>query len=316
MTETDLYKSMLRIRRVEEAIAKRYAAQEIRCPIHLSIGQEGVAVGVCAALQPGDWVFSNHRSHGHYLAKGGNLIAFIAELYGRENGCCRGVGGSMHLMDWKAGFLGAVPVVGATLPIAVGAAWAARLKGEDRVIAVFFGDGCFEEGVTHESMNFALLHRLPVLFVCENNLYSCYTRITERQPQRSIYKVAAAQGCSACAASGNDVKRVRAVARELVQSLRNGGAPAFLECATYRWREHCGPNLDDDFGYRPVNERREWEAECPIARLGSELRTTVEGMRCIENAEAEIAEEIEAAFTAALSGKYPDPADLKGYLYA
>ena len=168
-----LYRAMLRIRRVEEAIAERYAAQEMRCPVHLSIGQEAVAAGVCAALMQQDGVFSNHRAHAHYLAKGGDLTAMLAEIYGKAEGCCKGIGGSMHMIDLSAGFMGAVPIVGATVPLAVGAAWAARLRGEDRVIAVFFGDGTFEEGAVYESINFAVLHSLPVLFVCENNLYAC-----------------------------------------------------------------------------------------------------------------------------------------------
>ncbi|MDD5328408.1 MAG: thiamine pyrophosphate-dependent dehydrogenase E1 component subunit alpha [Sulfuricella sp.] len=311
-----LYRSMLRIRRVEEAIAERYGAQEMRCPVHLSIGQEAVAVGVCAALEPRDGVFGGHRAHAHYLAKGGDLTAMLAEIYGLENGCCRGVGGSMHIIDLAAGFLGAVPIVGATVPLAVGAAWAARLRNEDKVIAVFFGDGTFEEGVVHESINFAVLHKLPVLFVCENNLYACYTRLSDRQPDRPIHGIAAAHGCRAVTAEGNDVEAVYAATRAAVASLRAGGAPVFLECPTYRWREHCGPNLDDHLGYRPGGELAEWESACPVSRLASVLSSSPEGAGLVAAAEAEIAAEIASAFTAALAGPEPQPADLSGYLYA
>lgn len=311
-----LYRDMLRIRRVEEAIAARYAEQEMRCPVHLSIGQEAVAVGVCAALERRDGVFSNHRAHAHYLAKGGDLRAMLAEIYGKEEGCCRGIGGSMHMIDLAAGFLGAVPIVGATVPIAVGAAWAARLRGEDRVIAVFFGDGTFEEGVMHESLNFAVLHRLPVLFVCENNLYACYTRLQTRQPDRSILGVAAAHGCAARAADGNDAEAVHAAASGAVAELRGGGGPVFLECATYRWREHCGPNCDDDLGYRPDGELGDWQSGCPLQRLASRRLATPEGAALMTAAERETAAEIEAAFAAARAGRDPRQESLPGYLYA
>ena len=177
-----LYYQMLRIRMVEEAIADLYAQQDMRCPIHLCIGQEAVAVGVCAALAADDYVLSGHRSHGHYLAKGGNLPAMLAEFYGKVTGCCQGKGGSMHLVDLAAGFLGAVPIVGSTMPIAVGTALASVMRGESRVTAVFFGEGATEEGVFHESLNFAALQKLPVVFVCENNLYSVYSPLAVRQP--------------------------------------------------------------------------------------------------------------------------------------
>lgn len=311
-----LYRVMLRIRRVEEAIAERYAAQEMRCPVHLSIGQEAVAAGVCAALTQQDGIFSSHRAHAHYLAKGANLTAMLAEIYGLADGCCKGIGGSMHMIDLAAGFLGAVPIVGATVPLAVGAAWAARLRGEDKVIAVFFGEGTFEEGVVHESINFAVLHRLPVLFVCENNLYACYTRLSTRQPERPIYAVAAACGCKALTADGNDALAVFDAANSAVADLRAGSQPVFLECSTYRWREHCGPNVDDDLGYRPKMEVAEWHDACPVNRLATLLNTMPEGQNFMVNAEREIIEEIDAAFTDALAGGIPQSADLPGYLYA
>jgi TPP-dependent pyruvate/acetoin dehydrogenase alpha subunit len=311
-----LYRVMLRIRRVEEAIAERYAAQEMRCPVHLSIGQEAVAAGVCAALRRQDGVFSGHRAHAHYLAKGGALTAMLAEIYGKAEGCSKGIGGSMHMIDLAAGFLGAVPIVGATVPLAVGAAWAAKLRGEDKVITVFFGDGTFEEGVVYESINFAVLHRLPVLFVCENNLYACYTRLPTRQPERSIHTQAAACGCTAINVDGNDALAVFDAADSAVADLRKGGCPVFIECSTYRWREHCGPNIDDDLGYRPAAEVDQWKAACPVDRLAVMLNAIPEYQNFIANAEREIAEEINAAFTMALAGNIPQQTDLPGYLYA
>ncbi len=310
-----LYRDMLRIRMVEEAIAERYREQEMRCPIHLSIGQEGVAVGVCSALAGDDGVFSNHRAHAHYLAKGGNLKAMLAEIYGMEEGCCRGIGGSMHMIDPAVDFLGAVPIVGATIPLAVGAAWAARLQGLQRVIAVFFGDGTFEEGVMHESINFAVLHSLPVLFVCENNLYACYTRLSSRQPDRPIHGIAAAHGCQVLTANGNDVEAVFAATTGAVQALRAGGRPVFLECATYRWREHCGPNWDDDLGYRPAGELANWQAHCPIHRLQERLTAEADGAAFIAQAKIEIAAEIDGAIAAAIGGTHPCDQNLAGYLH-
>ena len=188
--QENLLFGMLRIRRVEEAIADRYVEQEMRCPTHLCIGQEAIAVGVCDVLERKDKVFSNHRAHGHYLAKGGDLSAMIAELYGRVTGCCGGRGGSMHLIDLDAGVMGTTPIVGGTIPVATGSAWASALQKRGEVTVVFFGEGCFEEGVMHESLNFAALHKLPIVFICENNEFSVYTPLSLRQPQRQQHQIA------------------------------------------------------------------------------------------------------------------------------
>lgn len=312
-----LFRSMLRIRRVEEALADRYAEQEMRCPMHLCIGQEAIAVGVCAALSDNDVMFSNHRAHGHYLAKGGNLNAMVAELYGRSTGCCGGRGGSMHLIDLNAGFMGATPIVGGTVPLAVGAAWAVALKGEERVSVVFFGDGCFEEGVVHESLNFAALHRLPMIFVCENNQFSVYTRLSERQPDRPIYRLAEAYGMAAYAGDGNDVEEVLAIAKTAVDNARRGQGPQFIELKTYRWREHCGPNFDDDLDYRTAEEREEGLKGCPIAKFALLLEQGNPTFPVdVARFEAEIREEIAAAFSFALSSEKPSIGDAGERLYA
>ena len=318
-TETQylaLLRSMLRIRRIEESIASRYAEQEIRCPMHLCIGQEAVSVGVCAALAKDDVVFSNHRAHGHYLAKGGSLKAMLAELYGRSTGCCGGRGGSMHLIDLDAGFMGSTPIVGGTVPLAIGAAWAASLKQTRQVTVVFFGDGCFEEGVVHESMNFAALHQLPVVFVCENNQFSVYTRLNQRQPRRPIYRVAEAHGLAAYAGDGNNVDTVLALARNAVERARAGYGPQFLEFQIYRWREHCGPNFDDELGYRTVQEIEIGMNDCPIDRYVNSSPCK-EGLSSdMEEWEAEIQNEIDAAFGFALSSEKPGSNDALGKVYA
>lgn len=312
-----LFRSMLRIRRLEEAIADRYAEQEMRCPMHLCIGQEAIAVGVCAALSENDVMFSNHRAHGHYLAKGGSMNAMIAELYGRSTGCCGGRGGSMHLIDLDVGFMGATPIVGGTVPLAVGAAWAASLKAENRVSVIFFGDGCFEEGVVHESLNFSALHKLPILFVCENNEFSVYTRLSERQAKRPIYRIAEAHGLTAYVGDGNDVEEVLSIAQTAVNSARQGKGPQFIELSTYRWREHCGPDFDDHLGYRAAQEIEIGLKDCPIAKFATRLKqNNILSQADIGQFETEIDEEVSGAFKFALSSAKPSPKDAGERVYA
>lgn len=309
--------SMLRIRRVEEALADRYAEQEMRCPMHLCIGQEAIAVGMCVALSPDDKVFSNHRAHGHYLAKGGDLNAMVAELYGRATGCCGGRGGSMHLIDLDVGFMGATPIVGGTVPLAVGSAWAASLKRTNQVTVVFFGDGCFEEGVVHESLNFAALHKLPVIFVCENNDFSVYTHRNERQPDRPIYRIAEAHGMTAAFGDGNDVEEVLNISRGAIEKARTGMGPQFLEFRTYRWREHCGPDFDDHLNYRTVQEIEAGMNDCPIARYKTKLVLDDKDVEAeFARLEAAIHEEINDAFEVALSSRKPTTDDAWGKVYA
>ncbi len=307
-----LWQTMLRIRRVEEAIAEHYSQQKMRCPVHLSIGQEAIASGVCHALAADDVVFSNHRSHAHYLAKGGDLNAFIAELHGKASGCCRGRGGSMHLVDHDAGFWGSTPIVAGTVPIAVGAAWAASLQGSKQVTAVFFGDGCLEEGVMHEAFNFASLHRLPVVFVCENNGYSVYTQLPTRQPERPLTELAAAHGITTLTADGNNVSRVFKTAEQAINLARDGKGPIFIELTTYRWLEHCGPNMDDDLGYRPSGELDEWQQHCPVDNGLQQILAADSGFRA-EPFEDELAEEIALAFSQAESAPLPEYKELSEY---
>lgn len=316
MDDLSLYKSMLRIRRIEEMIAKRYAEQEMRCPTHLCIGQEAIAAGVCGALDNTDLVYSNHRAHGHYLAKGGNLQRMIAELYGKLDGCCGGRGGSMHLIDLGVGFMGATPIVGGTVPLAVGTAWAAHYRGTGQVVVVFFGDGCFEEGVLHESLNFAQLKNLPILFICENNGYAVMTHLRERQPDRPITGIAAAHGLKTWTGDGNDVHDVFLLSRNAIKQVRAGEGPQFLEFMTHRWPEHCGPGDDDYLGYREIGELKCWKQRCPITRLRIDLLAkgllTDEGIQALENA---IAAEISSAFAFAFNSSNPGAERLTLYLY-
>lgn len=311
------YKSMLKIRRVEEVLADRYQEQEIRCPMHLSIGQEAIASGVSYWLDNSDHVFSNHRSHGHYLAKGGSLDRLIAELYGRITGCCKGRGGSMHLIDQSVGFMGSTPIVGGTVPLAVGSAWAALLRNESRVSVVYFGDGCFEEGVIHESLNFAALKKLPVVFVCENNGYSAYTRLSERQPRRAIHAVAEAHGLSAYTGDGNDVSQVSTLSQFAINEAREHQGPQFLEFQTHRWREHCGPYFDDDLGYREEGELEYWLNHCPIKLAEKQLYEAGIMTEDISlKIEEELSSEITRAFEFALQSEKPDPEQQERSVYA
>lgn len=245
----DLNYQMLRIRRVEEAIAAEYPRQQIRTPVHLSIGQEAVACGVCSNLRKTDKVYSGHRAHAHYLAKGGNLDAFIAELYGKATGCAGGRGGSMHLQDTEQGFMGSSAIVGATVPLAVGSAWADKLLGRDNVTVVFFGDGCMEEGVMSEAFNFAALHRLPIVFICENNGLAVTTPLKDRQPDRQLYKIPKAYGLTSNFADGQNVGSVRSISYAAIENARSG-YPQFIEFITERQRVHCGTEhefvLSDD----------------------------------------------------------------------
>jgi len=315
--DENLLAAMLRIRRVEEAIADRYAEQEMRCPTHLCIGQEAIAVGVCDVLDRKDRVFSNHRAHGHYLAKGGDLGAMIAELYGRATGCCGGRGGSMHLIDIDAGFMGATPIVGGTIPVAVGSAWASTLQKHDEVTVVFFGDGCFEEGVMHESLNFSALHKLPVVFICENNDFSVYTPLKLRQPQRPIHVVAAAHGVNALAGDGNDVSAVRYLARQAVAAARAGEGPQFLELSTFRWREHCGPNFDHELNYRPTADIEAGLSDDPIERYKTAMsKDGVDTVSLFAKLEAQLHQEIDAAFAFSDLSANPLPSAAREKLYA
>ena len=293
--ETFFYE-MLRIRRLEEAIANRYAEQEMRCPVHLSIGQEAIAVGVCQSLEKSDYVVSGHRAHAHYLAKGGNFKAMLAEMYGKQTGCCEGRGGSMHLTDGEAGFIASTPIVGGSIPVGVGLALASHLKRESRITTIFFGEGATEEGVWLESINFAALKKLPVLFICENNFYSIYSTLEVRQ-LRSRCDIAKAHGIYTDVGDGNNVDEVFAKSRAAVHHIRNGLGPVFLEFDTYRYLEHCGPNNDDCLGYRTKGELSYWQNRCPIMRLENKYGK--------ELFEKRIAQEIEEAFIFSKESPFP-----------
>lgn len=242
----------------------------------------------------------------------------MAELYGKATGCAQGKGGSMHLIDLSAGFLGATPIVASAIPIAVGVAFGTVMRGEDHVTVVYFGEGATEEGVFHESLNFAVLKHLPIVFVCENNLYSVYSPLSVRQPkERSIVGLAEAHGCPGFHADGNDVNHMYRFAHDAIHKARTGGGPTLLEAQTYRWREHCGPSFDNDLGYRSVEEFEEWRKICPIHSLQTQLcEQGIWNERLQADLTKSLTAEFEDAVSFAKGSPFPEPEQIAQHLYA
>jgi TPP-dependent pyruvate/acetoin dehydrogenase alpha subunit len=270
--ELSLLSGMLLIRRLEEALKAEYPNQEIRCPVHFSIGQEAIAVGVSAFLGKEDWVVSNHRSHAHYIAKGGNLISFIAELYGKETGCCGGRGGSMHLNDIDAGFLAAIPIVGSSMPIAAGVAMSQQRRSSKSFTVVYIGDATAETGSFHETLNYVSLHSIPLMTICENNEFSVYSHLGVRQPKnRTITSLAQSHGIKTFEGNGDDIQEVVSIIRQAKEYLEKNSRPVFVEFKTYRLLEHCGPNFDDDLNYRDPEQVKNFKNRDPITRLLEKL---------------------------------------------
>lgn len=316
-TIISLFKNLLYIRLVEEKICELYPEQEMRCPVHLCIGQEAIAVALCENLEKKDLVFSNHRCHGHYLAKGGDLNEFFAEIYGKVTGCSKGRGGSMHLIDLNVNFMGSTPIVGGIIPVAVGAAFTQSYKKTNKIVVVFFGDAATEEGVFYESLNFAKLKNLPVLFVCENNLYSVYTPISLRQPKRRITKLVAAHGIPSYFEEGNNVIKAYELSKKVLGSIRKGNGPVFIEFSTYRYLEHCGPYDDINLGYRNIEELNEWKAKDPLKIIEKDiLESNLLSKNEINQIKEQIQKEINNAVKFAKSSSFPAESELNKYIYA
>lgn len=309
-SQDEMYRSLYRIRRVEEEIANVYPTDKIKSPVHLSIGQESVAVGVCQALRPQDVVFCSYRSHAAYLAKGGDLPAMIAELYGKATGCAKGKGGSMHLVDFAHGVMGASAVVGTTIANAVGYAYAMKVQRKDVVVVSFFGDGATDEGVFFESLNFAALKCLPIIFVCENNSLAIHTHQTKRQAHCNITGRAESLGIPA-ERLDDDVFTLAKKIRNAAERIRSGnGGPFFFECLCYRWKEHVGPNDDFQLGYRSREEAEPWMKNDQVKRVGAMLPA---GRR--EAIEQQVGKEIAAAFEFAERSPFPELSELYSDVY-
>lgn len=312
-----LFYAMLRIRRVQERIDSLYLQDEMKTPVHLCIGQEAVAVGFCSALDRDDYISSNHRSHGHYLAKGGDLNALIAELHCKKDGCSKGFGGSMHLVDVSVGHIGSSSIVGGGISIGTGLGLAIQMKAKNRVSTVFFGDGAADEGVLYESLNFAMLKKLPVVYVLENNQWSVCSHVSARKAGDNIFHQADPQLLLTRKIDGNNILTVYETACEAIERARQGFGPSFIECETYRILGHAGCEAQDSEGYRDRKEVEAWKNKCPVDSfqntLLSEKVLTPDGLVAMEN---KIAVEIDEAFVFAQESPLPEGEDLQKNLYS
>lgn len=300
------YRSLYRIRRVEEEIVRIYPTDDIKSPVHLSIGQEAVSVGVCEVLREDDVVFGTYRGHAMYLAKGGDLKKMIAELYGKVTGCARGKGGSMHLIDVKKGVMGTSAIVGTAIPNAVGYAYALKYKKADSIVVNFFGDGAVDEGAFHESVNFAALKKLPIFFVCENNFYAIHSHHLNRRLSDNICERVETYGIPAKRIDDGDIFAIYDFAKKSVDKMRKeASGPVFLECVTCRWKEHVGPCDDFHLGYRSAAKVDQWKKNDQLLKLRSDLNADVS-----KKIEQEIDEEIRQAFEFAQDSPFPDADEL------
>jgi len=314
-----LYRTMLLIRVCEESFVAPILSGEIRCPVHLYSGEEAIAVGICSALREEDYVFGSHRSHGHYLAKGGSLRDMVAEVYCRQNGCSRGRGGSMHLLAPEKGMIGSTPIVGGTISLALGASLASRIRRDRRVTVSFFGDGATGEGVLYEALNFAALRSLPIILVCENNLYSTHMPIQECRPHEKISQIGKSFGVTTFRVNGNKVLKVLETAQKAVDLCRKGRGPVFIECLTYRLRGHVGP--DDNIqgkhtDIRPPEELAKWKKRDPIGNFARYLLKnglTTDGE--LAGIHGEVEAEVKSAHNFARASPYPKEEELGRYVF-
>lgn len=314
-----LYKKMVQIRLCEESFIEPILNKEARCPVHLYAGEEAISSGIGAVLNDKDAVFSNHRSHGHYLAKGGDLKGLIAEVYGKETGCARGRGGSMHLVYPEKRFLGSAPIVSGTISLAMGVALSFQIRKKKNVAVSFFGDGATGEGVLFESMNFAALKKLPMIFVCENNLYATHLPMLETHAKDNIWEMAKPFGIRSFRIDGNDVLEVFETAKKVIEYCRSGKGPVFIECRTYRLRGHVGP--DDNIqgshtDIRPKKEIELWKKRDPIMRFERYLlKNKILNRTEIEDIKKKTEDEIKKYHIACKNDPYPAKENLKKYVF-
>jgi TPP-dependent pyruvate/acetoin dehydrogenase alpha subunit len=308
---------MIKIRKIEEMICNLYPEQKIRCPVHLCVGQEAIPVGACLALGPGDLVFTPHRSHGYYIALGGDSKALMAELYGKFSGCTKGKGGSQHLANPEIGLMGSSAIVAGVIPIAVGAALAFTMQKKKNVALVDFGDGATDEGTFYESLNFAALKNLPVIFICENNFYATHAHQSARQAKNNICQKANVFGVFGVRIDGNNALEVLKTCRDAVRRARLRKGPTLIECRTYRWLEHVGVAYDYDLGYRTEKELRQWRKKCPIEMLKDFLIKNKSIKKSeIERMSEKINFEIREAVRFAKRSKFPASGELLKDVYS
>jgi len=310
---------MVRIRICEESFVEPIVNGEVRCPVHLYTGQEAIATGVCFALSERDYVFSSHRSHGHYLAKGGSIKELVAEIYGKEAGCSRGRGGSMHIIAPEIGMLGSAPIVAGTIPLALGAALASKIRKEKKVTVSFFGDGAAGEGILYESLNFAALRRLPIILACENNFYSTHMPIRECRPENNIFEIGKPFCIQGYRVDGNDVLKVYEVSKKAVGQCRKGQGPVLIEFITYRLRGHVGP--DDNIqgtrtDIRSKEEVEAWRKKDPIRRFEAFLiKNRILKKEDLGRINQQVEAEVKEAHRYAKMSPYPNPDELVRYVF-
>ena len=312
-TAVEIYRTMVKIRRFDEIVIQLFADGEIPGFMHLYIGEEAVAAGICAALNKSDYITSTHRGHGHCIAKGGRPDYMMAELFGRKTGYCKGKGGSMHIADLDIGILGANGIVSGGIPTAVGAAVGIQYQDDDRVAVSFFGDGATNVGQFHEACNLASIWELPVIFVCENNLFAQTTPRTEHQKIKDVAARASAYDMPAVTVDGNDVIEVYQASKEAVKRARDGGGPTFIECKTYRWRGHWE---GDPQPYRTQDEVKEWKLKCPITRFRRYLiENKVMLKQDLESIDKIIEDELQKAVEFARISPFPEPEEALDDVY-
>lgn len=312
----EIHKKIFLIRQTEEKIAHEYSNQKMRCPVHLSVGQEAVPAVLSCFLKNNDFAVSTHRGHAHFIGKNGSLKKMIAEIYGKSTGCSKGKGGSMHLIDKKVGFYGTSAIVGNSIPIGVGLAYSLKNKKNKRISVVFFGDGSIEEGSFYESLNLAAVKKLPALFICENNLYSVYSSLSVRQPiNRNIKKMVKSIGVNSFESDGNDIKKVFAACKIGINYVRNNRKPFFLLFNNYRWREHCGPNYDNNIGYRSEKEFIKWKKSDPL-KISYEMlkKFKINESKILKIEKSQILK-IKNAFKFAEQSKFPNKNELLTDVY-
>ena len=308
------FSKIYKIRETELKISKEYSKQEMRCPVHLSIGQEAPAAAINIFLKKNDFAISYHRAHAHYIAKDCNLKKMVAEIYGKETGCSKGAGGSMHLIDLNKNFLGSTAIVSGSIPVGVGYAYSLKLKNDKSRVCIYIGDASCEEGVFFEALNFAILKKLQVVFFCENNGYSVYSSLKSRQPKnRKLYKLASSLGIKSFHLSSRDP----IILCEKLKEIMKIKQPIFIEVDTYRYLEHCGPNIDDHLNYRPKKERSFWLKKDPVILTENFLiKNKVISTNNLQHIKKKIDTEIKNAFIFANKSKapkYEDYLKLKNY---
>ena len=314
--QLERFKLLYKIRNVELLLAREAQARSFRTPIHLAIGQEAIAIGISENLLKTDSVYGNHRSHAHFLAMGGTTYSLFAEILGKADGCSGGRGGSMHLSNPEIGFIGSMPIVAGTIPVAAGAALSHKVKKDQGIAVAYFGDGAVEEGVFHETLNLASSMKLPILFVCENNLMSSHLHISERQTQSSMSRFAAAHGVKNFELYGNDIQEISEKAKVVVEEIRKNSEPIFIEAMTYRLYGHVGFEVDEEVGLNRAADLALWQGRDPVNNLRAQLieRLIVDEAKILE-LECSVKENIELDWNRAINADYPSEDSLLDHVY-